>query len=143
MEGVLIMAFDITSYILGKKSGGGGSNPNTVQTVTGTMANPWGDVDFEAIRAALATGNASATMDIQSDVLNIHATLFLTADVNNITASCGYVDTTNYYAFTGIFPIGGTAPTLYLYSKNAGYVDGSAYASIINSTLTITWHPMP
>lgn len=137
------MAFDITSYILGKKSGGGGSNPNTVQTVTGTMANPWGDVGFEAIRAALATGNASAIMDIQSDVLSIDTTLFLTAGVDNITASCGHVDTTNYFAFTGIFPTGDGAPTLRLYTKNAGYVDGSAYASIINSTLTITWHPMP
>ena len=135
---------DLFDVVVAKKlsGGGGGGNPNYVQTITGTLADPWGDVGFEAIRVALATGNASAKMHIQSDVLNLDSWLFLTAAVN-ITASCGHVDTTNYYAFTGTFRTGGVAPTLYLQSKNAGFVDGSQYASIINSTLEITWHPMP
>lgn len=54
------MSFDPISYAMGKQAGGGGGgNPNRVETVTGTLANPFGDLDFEGLAAGLTQNSVT------------------------------------------------------------------------------------
>ena len=45
--------------------GSGDGNPNTQQTIIGTAANPWGDVNYSDLAAALYSGNAHAVMHVR------------------------------------------------------------------------------
>lgn len=48
---------------------GGGGNPNYVETIEGTLANPWGSVDPSALHQSVLSGDASAMLDIDATVL--------------------------------------------------------------------------
>lgn len=52
--------------ILDKIEGGGGSNPNYVETITGTLANPWGVVRYSELKNELANNNASCKLVIDA-----------------------------------------------------------------------------
>jgi hypothetical protein len=127
-------------------SGGGGGNPNTVQTVTGTLSNMFGNVDLDELEDALSTLNATAYVEIDASALGagmIH----------------GYMQVNTE---THLFYVGGSAllPTLSASTayyvewgagalnrarmlSNGNIVDISSYGSTINTTMTIVWHPLP
>lgn len=57
------MSFDPVSYAMGKKAGGGGGgNPNYIETITGTLANPWGDINYGALVHEIQLRNVTALL---------------------------------------------------------------------------------
>lgn len=143
------MAFDITSYILGKKSGGGGGNPNSVQTITGTAVNPFGDgnIDYYT-NLAKAIQNKTATVIVHMGTAQILGT-----DIDMYIDSAGtatfhgryaFLPTpSNYMAFEAQWDRINELYYLRAVSKESGFVDGSEYASVIQTVTTIIWHPLP
>ena len=45
--------------ILDKIEGGGGGNPNYVETIEGTLANPFGELDFDELYSELGAGGVT------------------------------------------------------------------------------------
>jgi hypothetical protein len=136
--------------------GGGGGNPNTVQTITGTLAEPFGDFDKgEELHTAIGNGNASAKIVLDISALqmglntlwgwlyqgadNEHYYSFYTSE-----ASFGTEGLTFGFFASIFFPLdsGEYTPQL-LGQVGADYLDLTEYASIIPTTLTIIWHPLP
>lgn len=73
------MSFDPVSYLMGKKAGGGGGgNPNYVETIEGTLANPWGDYAFNDIMDLVSSRNATLILsfigaqDYACEVQSVH-----------------------------------------------------------------------
>lgn len=69
--GVCSMPFDAVSFAAGKKaagSSGGGvdGNPNWVETIEGTLTNPWGEYEWEGIKTLVNSGNATIKLTIPS-----------------------------------------------------------------------------
>ena len=65
----------VLDMLSGGGSGGGGENPNYVQTVTGTLRNPWGnvgDIDIKELSTAITPSikEATAYIDIDATALN-------------------------------------------------------------------------
>ncbi len=58
---------DEMSYLLGKQAGGG--SRNTTETITGTLAAPWGDADLSALAAAVGGRNATICMTVDGSAL--------------------------------------------------------------------------
>lgn len=138
---------DLFDVVVARKlsGGGGGGNPNSVQTVVGTAADPWGDIDFETLSEALYTNNASGKLVVeQNQILGRAKTLHLTGDENHnlIYGEKGDVSSTDYFALFGSWVSNGVSH-LYANSNDTGFVDGTAYASMLPTTLTVVWHPLP
>ena len=57
---------DTESFLLGIAAGvgGGGSNPNYVETITGTVANPWGNTNYSDLVAGIAQQNITVYFSI-------------------------------------------------------------------------------
>lgn len=129
-----------------KEAAGGGGNPNRVQTITGTAENPWGDVDAQELAVAMKEGNASATMKFTSPGGAYEQTLYTTGlngyialegcSINGVEA-LGYqaVWDSDTGALTRLFQFDST--------NTPQITDLGAYASLITTTLTIIWHPLP
>ena len=147
---------DVESFLLGMAAGGGGGgggNPNYVETITGTIANPWGSHAFGDIKAAL-TSNA-ITAYIVDDLLH-GARIYLEASADDLSGFTGsfhistqssvvivdreieYVAYDNNGACIALFGILGTT------SQNAmtldDYTEDAAGAAC---TLVIIHHPLP
>ena len=127
----------------------GGGNPNYVETIIGTLDNPWGDVTLDVLA---------------DDVLEGNATVYLEADGTALG-----LGTQQYYVQLGgstgsIFVFGACAhgPSndswsagLLRYNKltkdlttavvllNGITQDLASYASLIPTELTIIYHPLP
>lgn len=82
------MSFDPISYAMGVRAGGGGGgNPNYVETVEGTLANPWGSVEPEALYTELADNAAS---------------ILLTASIGSNTVTLPIVADTTFSRFKAV-----------------------------------------
>ena len=144
------MGFDPVSYILGKQSGGGGggSNPNYVETVTGTVASPWGNLDAAGLYAALQRGDATAKMLIDPSQLGLPAVeIFISPLVPGYISVQGIADgganLSGWFAVQiGYNKTNGEFIGAYLL-QNGAVVDMSAYAGMIASTITVIHHPLP
>lgn len=148
------------------EGGGGGGNPNRVETITGTLADPWGEVDLNELYASLftlgegsthATPSATAYIFIDASALHYGSVyLFLTAQ------SPGSLTPTFRANGSDIAGAGGIATDVYWYANDGALSDaylgtidisddegsGSVinlyqYAEYIPTTLTIIWHPLP
>lgn len=130
--------------------GGGGENPNYVQTVTGTLRNPWGnvgDIDIKELSTAITPRikEATAYIDIDATALNFgHIYSILTNySLQKIAAQgadiASTVDKSN--AFTSEWSNNGV-----LLSANAfaggNIMDLLSYADSLPTTLTIVWHSL-
>lgn len=126
-----------------------GGNPNYVETITGTVANPWGDTDPLALLTALADGNATVFMEIDASVLGISYPV--RPQASNTAALHG-----DSFWFAAIMTLGETSSTAVLIEYldngvlnfikaliNGQYNELSQYASILPTTLTIIRHPLP
>lgn len=148
---------------LAKGFSGGGGNPNRVQTITGTLANPWANVSIDEYKSfceALEDNGANAIIEVKASALGLPNT--------NFRDFLPYDIGTDYYLqiFKGDAQVNGTARAIsFIYSimnnvvalNQAHYgefevTDGSGsgsvtdlsqYASLIPTTLTIIWHPLP
>ena len=125
------------------QGGGSGGNPNSVQTITGTAANPWGDVDYEELAEAVYNKNATVTIGYElgytilsprpmvANRVSAHETV-LWASMLNSGADGGWTAAYN--------SSGGISSMKALVSGSP--VDYIAYASATTSTLIIIWHPL-
>lgn len=141
---------DLFDVVVAKKlsgGGGGGENPNFVQTIAGTADNPWGTVNPSTLADALRNNDATATMYVQNGNLGIDVTLSLNVDrgTNYIYGYYGFVNEAgSYRVYYGDWLVnGGTGSHMLVSSTNTGFVDGSQYMPMLNTRLTIVWHPLP
>jgi len=145
---------DLLSYAMGKAAaggGGGGGVPNRVQVVSGTVNDPFGDVDVAALAQALQTGDADAELAFEAEgeswTLGVYDAAIdddvctvsfwysevITSSRDFASAAYARVDTETYDGETEAFPTfvrpnGGTQAEL---------------DTDTPCTLTIRWHPMP
>lgn len=129
-------------------SGGSGGNPNQQQVVTGTAANPFGNVDVSKLKSAMMAGGASATifMDTSQLVGTSYTIPFdtPTSATGFLTVSSAYVDTAHdsVRAVYGSWKDDGSIYVLASFT-NGHAVDAKEYASMIPTSLVINWHPLP
>lgn len=134
----------------------GGGNPNRVETITGTLADPWGDFDdAKELNTALHDGNASAYLALDISALQVGYNEIVEPLIGTSMAS-------DYASFKSsgadLSSVGldyATAVIIYfnfddvvrppqLYAQVGDtFADLSDYASLIPTTLTIIWHPLP
>lgn len=64
---------DTESFLLGIATGGGGDggNPNYVETITGTLANPWGDKIPDELVQLYKLNNVSLFLGVRADKLSL------------------------------------------------------------------------
>ena len=150
------MPFDTLSYLLGKNSGsgGGGGNPNSVQVIHGTAEYPFGDeITGQEFVTAIINGNASATIVYDGTAIGITGLADYICPVTSLMSSyivSMYVlpgdNAISVGAFSAISEDGDThkwhAQSLYMYN-NGEQIDMTNYRSLITTTTTVYWHPMP
>lgn len=124
---------------------GGGGNPNSVQVINGTLADPWGE-GFDGVDFAdnLADNNITAYIDITYGGQTNRAYFY--AFVGYIIAGQAIVDTTltDVDAFMLSYAVGQTPDLRAANLLHAGNIlILSDEADNIPTTLTIIWHPMP
>ena len=137
---------DPVSYKLGQAAGGGGGggNPNYVETITGTLANPWGDYLPSEL-----FGDANVSLVLSADVDDNVITFMPVPVVNN-----------QLYCFCGAFSarkVGGRTQLIQADSECVFYEPNGAFLSYGNlatpsdyneysgsvTQLVVTHHPMP
>ena len=124
-------------------------NPNSIVTVTGTMADPWGN-EFEAFTAAVTSNiyDVSAELAVDASALSM-GTAYLQWDrraLYGVQFSSASLDATlaNGSAATMLYTgFGGTTLSKALILTGGSIVDMSSYASALPTTLTIIYHPLP
>lgn len=133
------------------ENGGGGGNPNRVQTITGTAANPFGDV-FDDLMEGINNNTASATLSLDGSALGegtYLAPVFL-SNYNELQVTL--IAITNLMTGSTIGLVGdwndGGLVLLCKITTDGGEGTSSntslyEYASLIPTTLTIIWHPLP
>lgn len=121
--------------------GGGGGNPNTEQTVTGTLANPWGDVDPVELASAIGTRDADASIVIDASALGAGTVGGRLGATDRL-----YVNGANLVDGTMAYDvIWGPDGTLYDAKMLSGgqVVYISQYATMLPTTIIVIWHPLP
>lgn len=120
--------------------GGGGGNPNTEQTVTGTLANPWGGIDPVELASAISTMDASASITIDASALGAGKVGGRPGATDHI-----YVNGANLYDGTAYEVEWEPDGTLYGAKMLSGgqVVDITQYANIMTTTMVVVWHPLP
>ena len=130
-------------------SGSGGGNPNTVKTITGTVASPWGNIDTSELYTAIANGNATAKIIIDGSAVgagNIEA--FFNARNDFIFFNGGNIGSTGEYATrVGAYvvsynAINGELMTMDM-AQNGTVASMVSYASMLPTSLTVIYHPLP
>jgi len=143
--------FDIA--IAKKLSGGsgGGGNPNTVQTVTGTVASMWGDIDLDALLTALLNMEATVYAYLNASAIGMGEFRFMIYPFKDGSYGGMYVtasditpngSSASVKAYSIFWELDGSL-TYYDYVDNGAYTDATAYASYITTELTVVWHPLP
>ena len=131
--------------ILDKIEGGGG-NPNYIETIEGTLANPWGDKDISEIRASLLRNEISVYLRIGNwPVLAVQA-------YNGYASGALYATA----AYADILPLAEYSYGCYIvYFNSSGEVSGAfenygdnTFNSVstvptTTTTLTIIHPPLP
>ena len=119
-------------------------NPNSVVTVTGTLDAPFGDLDWATLKAGLLSLNLSMYMTIDASVLGVIDPVPLTCE----TPSCNFciIATTGsdgsvtcvkvVYDETGELTVAD-------YIDLESYTNITPYASLLPTTLTVIYHPLP
>lgn len=140
---------DPVSYKLGiAAGGGGGSNPNYAETITGTLANPWGGVDTAALLTEIQSNNATCMMTIDATALDIGIFPVIALP---FAVSQGFIfeligtsgPALNNWGCTSVnYHSDGTFYTFYALT-GGNVIDPGSYASTIPTTLTIIHHPLP
>lgn len=144
---------DVESFLLGTAAGsggGGGGNPNYVEFITGTLANPWGDVDVEAIASQCLTDDATMYLLADATALGMQE-IELALQREGITKTLiafGSVRATSgdNVSLDGVLAIfrKDTGAVTDAVAQIAGIVSNLLpYANQITTALTIIHHPLP
>ena len=126
-----------------KLSGGGGGNPNYVQTITATAENPCVGINANSLYVALLANNASAKITLTNTNLGIFVQMPISTDGISLVAS--QINSVGMSGFEALWDAGASEATAsrLVMINNGQTVDGTAYASMITSELVMTWHPLP
>jgi hypothetical protein len=118
-------------------------NPNTKQTIVGTAANPWGDVSYITLAAALCNGNAHAVIQVQMGDTVVKSPL-LSNSGDLIYGGSASIGTTIAASGAAEFNWNANGSINYIRVMSGGQIqDYTAYAAAMQTGLTIYWHPMP
>lgn len=124
---------------------GGGGNPNSKKTVTGTLAEPFGDIDLADLCAKLQTMDATAYLSVNASSLGqgtlesrpyADSTRFRT----NAATMSNTVANTKAYGFD--WNISSKELTFANVQNNNQMLDIMSYASGLTTTLTVIYHPI-
>jgi len=139
---------DTESFLLGIATGGGsdGGNPNYVETIEGTLANPWGDIDPATLHQSVLSGDADVRLDIGGPPGFRHLEIQMSPFEDSLIYFSGVADSpSNVEEWTALalyYELQGTINRVRL--LNDGTVtDMSQYATNLSTVLTIIHHPMP
>lgn len=130
---------------------GGGGNPNRVQTVTGTLAQPFGDYNlYASLLEAVTNGNASAQLEFVFNDVPQRLPIVPNVGDAGLVGSMASIDEAVYTAADVFWRTAGQGSEYRLvFARMVGtatgnqIVDISSMAPGISSTLTIIWHPLP
>lgn len=125
----------------------GGGNPNRVETITGTLNDPWGDVDCEELSEALQSNNATAIIEADATALGfgtIIQPVQKTAETNFFSNGAN-IDELTSSVLANALAWRETTGNITRFAIYAGgtFTDALAYASLVPTTMTIIWHPLP
>lgn len=133
--------FDILLAETLNGGGGGGGNPNTDQTVTGTLANPWDDIDPVELASAISTRDADASIVIDASALGAGTVSGRLGATNHMyVTGANLTDSTTAYEV--IWWADGVLYTAKMLSGGQ-VVDISPYATMLPTTIVVVWHPLP
>ena len=125
----------------------GGGNPNYVETIEGTLANPWGDLDYSSLVEELVNNNVNIEMDITTSGF---PTIRVLLDFD-MAGEEQYILVGSYIAYEPDNGISGVD----LRYDSAGVIsaifiivddvvsDRTTQAEYFDTTLTVIHHPLP
>lgn len=124
-----------------------GGNPNSVQVIEESLANPFGDVNLEELITAFNTGGASMFITIDATVLGQgvlpDVPISWSSDYGfNASGVTGTTSELSSALLINWSSIDGTLTFAVVYT-GASSTDIESYSSQMPTTLTIYWHPMP
>lgn len=125
------------------EQGGGGSSPSTVtvETIEGTVADMFGDVDVATLKTALNSMGASAYLTADASALGMST---IVSDLRyGLVAEGATVTSDSVMAYAAVWADDGTLSSFYMTTDGTTITDISPYASMITTELTIVWHPLP
>ena len=135
----MLNLFDV---LLLRKFDGGGGNPNTQQTIVGNVANPWGDVDYTQLVAALASGDAHATIAFEFNGMGVM--MPLASNGYNVYGSAATIGEDVASSLSAVLKWHSTGPIAIAKAITGGQLQNMiSYTPRLVSSLTIYWHPMP
>ena len=133
-----ILTEDMASAIIAIPSG----NPNTQQTIVGNVANPWGDVDYTQLVAALASGDAHATIAFVFNDTRVMMPLASNGYIVYCSAATIGEDVAS--SFSAVLKWHSTGLIAIAKAIMGGQLQNLiSYTPRMESVLTIYWHPMP
>lgn len=68
----------------------GGGNPNYVETIEGTLSNPWGLYSFDDIFNGIVNSEITVAMSVQGLTQGLYLPLFISGDESITTQACSY-----------------------------------------------------
>ena len=126
--------------------GGGGGSSNTKKTVTGTLADPFGDIDLADLCAKLQTMDATAYLTIDATALGA-GTINSRMGANNTTDifanGANLSNVVNLSSAYGLqWDVSDGSLTVARMLSNGNIVDISSYANSLTTSLTVVYHPI-
>ena len=133
------------NVITGTASGGG--NPNYVETVTGTLANPWGSVTPATLQTAISGNNATALLTVDASAIGMGtaylvATPFAQQAIAFQAVGSSGSSVADWAAVDVAYGTNGSLAYAWI-NRSGAALDATAYAQSITTTLTIIHHPLP
>lgn len=124
--------------------GGGGGNPNLVETITGTFANPFGDYNIADLGTWLLNNEVSIVLKVTTQAGVATIPLFSTSE-RSITARFGYASDSELIVVSAYWISTGLDYCDMAQGANGSYVVESvkSMASQFPTVATIIWHPLP
>lgn len=123
-------------------------NPNYLETISGTLANPWGNADRAWLKSAVSGNEASAMMFVDGTAVGMQPITVLMSPTGS--PSVLWFSTSNYDSSIEQFQTvcfgwntDSGALTEAVALINGTTVDLSDYATVVHTTLTIIHHPLP
>lgn len=128
----------------------GDGNPNYVETIKGTLANPWGDVDIVTLASQCLTNDATVYLLVDGTAIGMPE-VELNLQRGGISAgipfgAVGLHTTGDMIYLNGsiiIFKLSTGAVTTAIIHNDGAITDILPYASNISTTITIIHHPLP
>ena len=123
-----------------------GGNPNYMETIEGTLANPWGDIDPSELHQSVLSGDASVYLKIDATALGFgHVEISLSPFQDSLIYFTGIAtsgsNVEGWMALALYYKLPGTFERARLLQNNT-VTDMSQYATMLSTVLTVIHHPM-